>query len=118
MNKTLYVHGPQAITLKEALDLYRLAFHPEINRISVMPLWQVSFISTIRRNKRMKSAGELARLFAKVGELGDPTEANEILGAPETTLEEWVLDTTGYDVLNEISQLQESHTDKKTGVTA
>ncbi|UCC17111.1 MAG: NAD(P)H-binding protein [Dehalococcoidales bacterium] len=92
VNKIFHVHGPQAITLQEALERYCLAFHPEINRISVMPLRLVSFISTIRRNKRMKSAGELARLFAKVGELGDPTQANEILGEPAITLEEWVKD--------------------------
>ncbi|MFC1947458.1 SDR family oxidoreductase [Chloroflexota bacterium] len=91
-NNILYIHGPHAITLKEALERYCLAFHPEINRISVMPLFLVNFIGTIKRNNRMKSAGELGRLFTKVGELGDPTEANEIFGAPEITLEEWVKD--------------------------
>jgi hypothetical protein len=28
--------------------------------------------------------------FDKVGEMGDPTEANQLLGAPETTLDEWI----------------------------
>ena len=27
--------------------------------------------------------------FDKVGEIGDPTEANRLFGAPSTTLEEW-----------------------------
>jgi hypothetical protein len=28
--------------------------------------------------------------FDRVGELGDPSEANELLGPPTTTLEEWI----------------------------
>jgi hypothetical protein len=28
--------------------------------------------------------------FDKVGELGDPTEANQLLGAPTTTLDAWI----------------------------
>jgi hypothetical protein len=28
--------------------------------------------------------------FDKAGELGDPTEANQILGAPKTTLDAWM----------------------------
>jgi hypothetical protein len=29
------------------------------------------------------------RYFAKVSEIGDATRANELLGAPSTTLEAW-----------------------------
>jgi hypothetical protein len=28
--------------------------------------------------------------FEKVGEPGDPSEANKVLGAPATTLDEWI----------------------------
>jgi hypothetical protein len=28
--------------------------------------------------------------FEKVGEMGDPSEANAVLGAPGTTLAEWI----------------------------
>lgn len=28
--------------------------------------------------------------FDKVGEMDDPTEANDLLGAPTTTLAEWI----------------------------
>ena len=32
---------------------------------------------------------ELMALLQRVGERGDPTEANELLGAPTTTASEW-----------------------------
>jgi hypothetical protein len=38
----------------------------------------------------LKFASSLMAYFDKVGELGDPTEANQILGAPTTTLDAWI----------------------------
>ena len=33
---------------------------------------------------------ELMAYFDQVGEMGDPAEANRLLGAPATTLEAWI----------------------------
>jgi hypothetical protein len=33
---------------------------------------------------------EMMAYFEKVGEPGDPAEANQLLGAPETTLDQWI----------------------------
>lgn len=41
-------------------------------------------------NDQLKFFAELMAYFDKVGELGDPTEANRILGAPTTTLDAWI----------------------------
>ncbi len=30
------------------------------------------------------------KYYAKVGDIGDPKDANEILGAPKITLDEWL----------------------------
>jgi len=38
---------------------------------------------------RGKFLTRLIDYFDKVGELGDPTEANALLGAPAITLDEW-----------------------------
>lgn len=89
-NKKFFIHGPEAVTIHEALRRYCTVFHPEIKKISTMPLWLARFIATVRRNKQLKFAGELIAFSEKVGECGDPTEANRILGAPQTTLEEWI----------------------------
>lgn len=38
----------------------------------------------------MKFGADLAAYFDRVGELGDPSEANDLLGAPTTTLDDWL----------------------------
>jgi len=89
-NKKFFIHGPESILIHEALRRYCAVFHPEIEKISTMPYWLVNFIATITRKKEMKFAGELMAFFEKVGEGGDPTEANRIFGAPEITLDKWL----------------------------
>lgn len=89
-NKRLYVHGPEAMTMKQALERYCQVFCPESKGVSVMPIWLSRVIGTLTRNDMLKFASKLMAYFDKVGELGDPTEANQLLGAPTTTLEAWM----------------------------
>ncbi len=89
-NKRLFVHGPEALTMKEALERYCRAFHPEIESVSVMPIWLAEVIATVTRNEAMKFAVTLLAYFDKAGEMGDPTEANRLLGAATTTLDAWI----------------------------
>lgn len=88
--KRLFIHGPEAITMKEALGRYCRALHPEIKSVSVLPIWMVKAMGTLVRNDMLKFIIDLMAYFNKVGELGDPTEANQLLGAPTTTLEAWI----------------------------
>ena len=90
VNKKIFIHGPESILTHDALRRYCSAFHPEIKKISTMPHWLANMIATIIRNKEMKYACDVLGFFEKVGERGDPTEANNILGAPKTTLDEWL----------------------------
>lgn len=89
-NKRLYIHGPEAIQIKAALERYCQACHPEIGSVSVLPIWLTKVMAFVTRNDMLKFAGELMAYFDQVGELGDPTEANQLLGAPATTLDEWI----------------------------
>jgi len=89
-NKRLFVHGPEAITMKHALGRYCQVFHPDGKPVSVMPIWLAKVIGVLTRNDGLKFASSLMAYFDKVGELGDPTEANRILGAPTTTLDAWI----------------------------
>jgi hypothetical protein len=43
-------------------------------------------------NARMLAGSQLMGYFAKIGveAVGDPAEANAILGAPSTTLDQWL----------------------------
>jgi len=88
--KRLYVHGPEAILMRGALDRYRAALHPEIASVSTLPVWLGRIIATVTRNEMLRFACELMAYFERVGEPGDPTEANRLLGAPTTTLDAWL----------------------------
>ncbi len=76
--------------MKEALERYCRAFHPEIESVSVMAIWLAKVIAILTRNDMLKFASDLMAYFAKVGEIGDPTEANQLLGAPTTALDAWI----------------------------
>ncbi len=90
--QTLFVHGPEAMTLRAALERYCAAVHPAAPPIQVMSLWMARAIGVLTRNAQLRFAAALMAYFAKVGEGGDPSETNRILGAPTTTLERWVSD--------------------------
>jgi uncharacterized protein YbjT (DUF2867 family) len=89
-NKRLIIHGPEGIPMKEALERYCRVFYPEATKVSVTPIWLIKVIATVTRNKMLKFVGEMMAYFDQVGELGDPTEANTLLGAPTTTLADWI----------------------------
>jgi uncharacterized protein YbjT (DUF2867 family) len=89
-DKRLYVHGPQALTMKQALERYCQAFYPDGKPVSVMPIWLAKVMGTLTRNDMLKFASRLMAYFDQAGELGDPAQANRILGAPTTTLDDWI----------------------------
>jgi len=88
--KRLYVHGPQGIPLKTALERYCRVFHPEVKEVSVMPIEAAKAVAESSGNAFLKNVAEMMAYFKKSGEPGDPAEANRLLGAPTTTLEEWM----------------------------
>jgi uncharacterized protein YbjT (DUF2867 family) len=90
VNKRLVIHGPEGFSFSDALMRYCEVFHPEVTKISSMPVWFVKLMAAAMRNDLMKFGADLAGYFDKVGELGDPAEANRLLGAPATTLDQWL----------------------------
>ncbi len=90
VNRRFVVKGPEGITIKDALQRYIEVRHPEIEKIAQPPIWLLHAIATLTRNKEMKLGIKLMSYFMKVGEPGDPTDTNELFGAPQTTLEEWL----------------------------
>jgi uncharacterized protein YbjT (DUF2867 family) len=89
-NKRLFVHGPEALTMPEALERYRRAVHPDIDAVAVMPIEAARGIAESTGNQVMAFMAEMMSYFDQAGEGGDPTEANRLLGAPTTTLDEWL----------------------------
>jgi len=90
LNKRLFIHGQEGFLFQDALKKYCAVFYPEITKISNMPYWLSKIIATLGKKKEMKFASELMAFFEKVGERGDPTEANRFLDSPKIRLDEWL----------------------------
>lgn len=90
LGKTFYIHGPELITMKEALEQFCQVVYPEIETVSVMPVAAAKAIASSTGNQMLNFFAELMDYFQKVGEIGDPTEANNILGRPSITLDNWI----------------------------
>jgi NADH dehydrogenase len=88
--KKLFIHGPEAVTRVEALGRYCRAFHPEVEEISLLPIGVARTTAAQSGNKMLGFFAELMAYLEKAGEPGDPNEANDLLGAPETTLQAWI----------------------------
>jgi uncharacterized protein YbjT (DUF2867 family) len=89
-NKRLYIHGPEALTVTDALARYLRILHPDIPLPRPTPLWLLRLIARATRNQLMRRGVEMVAYLERVGERGDPTEANAILGAPTITLDAWL----------------------------
>ena len=87
-NRIFFVHGPEAITIPDALRLYCSLVEPG-KRVVTMPLGFMSVVDTLLARGQLRSTIQLMRVMQRVGERGDPSEANEVLGAPSTTLRQW-----------------------------
>lgn len=88
----LSIHGPQALTMPDALERYRKARHPDVPPVQVLPLDVARQLAVSTADPALGYMTEMMAYFDQAGEGGDPTLANQILGAPTTTLEDW-LDT-------------------------
>ncbi len=90
LNKIFYIHGPKAYLFKDILAEYCKKRHPEIKKITATPFSVLKIIGFITGNRMLMDAVKMFQYFEKTRELGDPTEANELLGKPEITLEKWM----------------------------
>jgi uncharacterized protein YbjT (DUF2867 family) len=87
-NRHFFVHGPEAITIPDALRLYCSLVEPG-KRVVTMPLAFMSVVDTLFTRGQLRSTIELMMVMQRVGERGDPSQANEVLGAPAMTLRQW-----------------------------
>ncbi|MBN1122428.1 MAG: NAD(P)H-binding protein [Anaerolineae bacterium] len=90
INKRFVVHGPEAIPFTAALVRYCAVFHPDAKKVSKLPVGLAKLMARLMKNDLMLFGAELSGYFDRVGELGDPTEADQVLGAPTITLDQWM----------------------------
>lgn len=87
--RILYAHGPQPFTMRQALERFVQCLHPGA-KVRSMPIPLARALAAVTGNRDLKFASMLFAGFARIGESGDPREANILLGAPRMTLEEWL----------------------------
>jgi uncharacterized protein YbjT (DUF2867 family) len=90
LGRRLFIHGPEGVTLPDALERFVGVCYPGSKMVR-MKLWQARLVAGLTGRRRLKYVARLISYFDRVGELGDPTEANALFGPPSTTLEEWCL---------------------------
>jgi uncharacterized protein YbjT (DUF2867 family) len=88
-NRALHLWGPEAYTMREALERFVAAVHPG-TKVGSMPLWVIRALGTVTGKAELKLVAALFAAFEEIGEAGDPSEANRLLGAPRTTLAQWL----------------------------
>jgi len=87
--KTLYIYGPEALTFEEAMRIYQPICAPEA-RISKMSFRMLRVISWMPGRGELRHVGlPVMKYFTKVQEIGEPFEANALLGTPSTTVRAW-----------------------------
>jgi uncharacterized protein YbjT (DUF2867 family) len=86
-NKRLWIHGPEALTIPEALSIWRARMLPGV-KVEEVPVesMRTQFPDDIFWQRYM----DLMDSMEHSPEIGDTTEANALLGAPKTTLREWI----------------------------
>jgi len=85
-NKELYIFGPEALTMGEAMKIY--AEHAGV-KIAPMSTTMLSILGMLTFNAEWKGMSVLMKHYEKWGEDGLPDEADRLLGAPVITLKEW-----------------------------
>jgi hypothetical protein len=72
------------------MERYCQVLHPEIESVPVMPVEAARAVAKSSGNQMLGFFAELMAYFDQVGEMGDPAEANQLLGAPATILDAWI----------------------------
>jgi len=89
-NKILYVCGPAALSMRQALQTFTQIAHPE-TRLTYIPIWLTRIIAHLGNRKELQAALPFLEYCQKTKIIlsGSPEEANSLLGAPTTTVAAW-----------------------------
>ena len=87
-NREFFVQGPEALTIPDALRLYCTLVEPG-KRVVSLPLSFMRMVDTVFLQRKRHDTLQLMALMQQVGERGDPSETNRVLGAATTTLRQW-----------------------------
>ncbi|MFO7829723.1 MAG: NAD(P)H-binding protein [Bacteroidales bacterium] len=91
-NKIFYVYGPEQHVMKDLLTKYCAEIHPEIKKVSSIPIGMMKLIAFLSRNKELKMVASLFAYFEKVKEpnADKAKVTNNLLGKAQTTFDQWL----------------------------
>lgn len=89
-DKTFVINGPKALLMQDALQQYCDAVHPGV-KASSMPAWFGNLLAAMMKSPPMKDFVQMMAYFEKSPKVTAPNDAEKVLGASSTTLEEWLL---------------------------
>lgn len=87
-NKELYIFGPQALTMRAAMEVYTQTAAPGV-KIAPISTRMLAWMGAVTFNAEWRGMATLMKHYERWGEDGSPQEANRLLGAPQTRLQEW-----------------------------
>jgi uncharacterized protein YbjT (DUF2867 family) len=87
-NRDFSIHGPEQLTLHQALHTYQRIVAPD-KRLVTIPLPAMTTIDRVFMGGKLAPNLQIMRLLARLGERGDPTTTTDLLGAPTTTVAAW-----------------------------
>jgi len=87
LNKELYIFGPEAFTMGEAMKTYADYTGVKVAPVSTLML---SVLGSLTFNTEWKGMAVLMKHYERWGEDGSPEEANHLLGEPKVTLRNWL----------------------------
>jgi nucleoside-diphosphate-sugar epimerase len=88
-NQTFVINGPEAILMEDALQKYCDIVHPGV-KVSTMPIWFGKLLAGLRKSESMNDFIHMMAYFEKSPQVSSPNGTDKILGAPKTTLAEWL----------------------------
>jgi hypothetical protein len=87
-NRELVVHGPEPLTIQQALACYRNLLRLEL-RCATVPVPVMAMANRLLLRGSLTGPIQLTRLLERIGERGDPTPCRQLLGTATTTLRQW-----------------------------
>jgi uncharacterized protein YbjT (DUF2867 family) len=88
LGQELYLYGPEALTMAEALRRYCARLAPGARPLTI-PIWLSAALGRAAGDAELRSLTTLMAYYDRHGETGDPRPARAICGDPELTLDQW-----------------------------
>ena len=88
-NKSFTIFGPEKFTMEQAAMIYCRINHTDVKSVKHVSFWIGSIMALIIGKPEFKNFVLMFKYFEKQGQEGDPAEENEMLGAPQTTVEKF-----------------------------